>query len=474
MSKKRLPLVTLWVDFAGNFRSFFIFAIFIYLKFFKNWQSLLPILGFVILFLGLTFLPAFLKYRHFYYSLTPTALFIEQGVFNQRKLTIPYNRMQALKKSQWFFMKPFHLVSLTIETAGNTHDEAEVRLSAVPIGLVTEISARKDSPEGAILPEKEHVLSPEKQATYRIALSQIFLFSLTDLSLIFTTVILVFGFSNRLQGTIWKALKEMGSWAQGSFLIALSLFLAGALLFALLSIAKGLYRYYDFTVSRHKQQLRVEQGLFSRSELRIPVKKIQGLEVRQSLLRKLFHLSSVKLLLATGSSESEKESLYLLPIVKEQELHLLLNKLLPEWNFEKRNFQQDNQPYWRYFLRLPALLGLILIPLLQHFFWWGGILAFLVVLYFLGTKIWSAKIQGFSFLSDNLLLVEALDGTTKVRSYVLKNKVQDFSVDTSYWRFKKEIGDFSLSLKTGDSRTHLVLEYFPLRFQKSLKNWLLR
>lgn len=476
MSKKRLPLATLWVDFANNFRNFFILAIFIYLKFFKSWKSPLSLLSYTILFLFLTFLPAVLKYQHFYYSLSDHALFIQQGVFNKRQLTLPYSRIQSLKQSQWFFMKPFHLVSLTIETAGG-NEKAEVYLSAVPTNLVAEITARKDREEAEEFLEKTPITptssSLEKSFLYRISFFQIVIFSLTDLSLLLTTFVLILGFSQHLQEMIWEALKKLGSFAQGSLLIVLCLVFAGILLFIILSIVKGLYRYYDFTIYRNLQQLVIEKGLFSRSELKVPVKKIQGLEVRQSLLRKFFHLSSVKLLLATGSVESEKESLYLLPIVKDEELSSLLSQLLPEWDFKTEHFQQDAHPYWRYFLRFPIFLGLIFIPSMQHFFWWGGSFAFLITLYLLGTKIWSAKIQGFSFLSDSLLLVETLDGTTKVCSYVLKNKVQDLSIDTSYWRFKKGLADFSFILKTGDTSTTLVLEHFPLTFQKKLKDWLL-
>ncbi|WP_054759666.1 PH domain-containing protein [Secundilactobacillus collinoides] len=69
--------------------------------------------------IGLAIVVAILRYWRFTYQITPTDISINKGLIFRKQLQIPYSRIQTLQVKQWFYLKPFHLTAVSIETSGH-------------------------------------------------------------------------------------------------------------------------------------------------------------------------------------------------------------------------------------------------------------------------------------------------------------------------------------------------------------------
>ncbi|WP_372830847.1 PH domain-containing protein, partial [Staphylococcus haemolyticus] len=58
-------------------------------------------------------------------------LTINSGILVKKHTHIPYPKIQTIQHTQWFFLVPFHLEKLQIETAGHDSTSPEAVLPLV-------------------------------------------------------------------------------------------------------------------------------------------------------------------------------------------------------------------------------------------------------------------------------------------------------------------------------------------------------
>lgn len=83
------------------------------------------------------------RYLRFTYRLADSQVVIKSGLFVRKTRHIPYAKIQTLRHQQWFFLKPFNLESLVIETSSKNGKEGEAQLYAVAPAVGAEIEARR-------------------------------------------------------------------------------------------------------------------------------------------------------------------------------------------------------------------------------------------------------------------------------------------------------------------------------------------
>ena len=84
--------------------------------------------------------------------------------------------MQTIKKNQWFYMVPFGLVRLMVETAAHSGKEAEVDLPMVPYALYDELQARRRNE--TLMQPKEKTRQPD----FALSSKDLLIFALTELT----------------------------------------------------------------------------------------------------------------------------------------------------------------------------------------------------------------------------------------------------------------------------------------------------
>ena len=398
-------------------------------------------------------------YHNQYYQLTPDHLVVSSGVINKKETMIPYERIQTIKQEQWFFFKPFGVVRLAIETAGGVSGEAEAVLSAVPKTVLTQIEAH----------QQEQHFAEEYQRLYEVSNGQIVLFSLTNSSIfagIFAIVAIIEqGFLDKWEEKIWDLVAQIFS--SGWFIISL-IIASGFTFFSVIAIIRNFIRYHRFRVTRHKDILTIESGLFERKVQKIPIGKIQGLKIHQALLRKLFGLASVEVLLAGGQEmEEELSELFILPIIQEQQIIPVLDFLLPEWTLTKLDIQYTSRKKMWYFFRIPVL---VLSPLIFISVFFSPLLSLIlgvILLVLVGLAFIMGYFQGY-WIQEKQICFQNYRVFTKIQTIIHSSKVQAFSQKTSKWLYNKKTGHVTLHFKVGAIGSSMSLKFISCSHIESL------
>lgn len=484
MSKReRLHPLALLVILFKSIKSILLVLLLLVLNLGDDSSSSLEIFamtGFVIIFLVI---PALVNYFTYSYQILEDKLIIYKGIFVKKETDIPYERIQTVQRKQWFFLQPFHVIELMIETASGGN-QTEVSMPAVNEEVYERIEAQRNkeryaTAESADSMRDESAGVAEKMAVahtqpkYEISVGQILMLSVTESSIL---PFLLFGF---FQDFSHQLIEKAGTQVEN--LMRQSLFLAVALtIFVLLivfavGIVKNLLRYYKFQVRREDGNLIIEKGLIQRSRLIVPIKRIQSVIVKQEILRRLFSLSGVELVLAAsqGNEENSDKKFYLLPIVKDKELFSILGELIPEWELSQPQYKLADKPHWFYFSRCRfAGTAIFSLALGVFYQWWAGLLlAVFGVLFLIVPAFWSARVQGYQIVSSHLLCTQTVAGLSKVQNFIFKNKIQKFESSTSIWLWKRQISHGKMVLKSGDTADLVALRFLDQSSADRLKDW---
>ena len=472
----------------------------------------------VAIILGLMIGPALIGHFTFKLKVTDERLLVKQGVINRRELDIPYSRIQAVSEKQWFFFAPFNLTQLNVETAAGDSSKAEVELLAIPITLAKLIEQRRQeasnpqqvasnthdsseatrvAPDEATAASSDALLAsaqeqPDSSAqieplpvavepplpvpptpSYQISLKQIALFSLTDLSMLFTFVILFEFLERYLDKVLDQFIAQADQLVKTSAFVLVAFIGIVLVVILICSFIKSFYKYHRFEVFKSAKELTIEQGLLARNRITIPYNKIQGVQIKQSLLRKIFKLSSVKLILATGNSDKDQQSIYLLPIINDGELLAVLQNLMPAWDFGTLTYTQNAHARIWYFIRWRLGFGLVACGVAFYFKPLIGALLAVVVVLLILSGIWESRVQGYQIINERLLSVQTVAIITRTQSFLVRSKVQALECQSSLWLAKKKLGSVALTVKAGDTSFESQLNFVPVSFQTAIRKWYL-
>lgn len=108
--------------------------------------NVLPNVPFVLMIVIVTFLvlaTSIIRFYRFTFQLKQDEIVIKHGIFVRNDDHVPYDRIQNITTDQWFFLKPFGVEKLEIETASHA-EKSEVTLFAVPISLKDQLETLRN------------------------------------------------------------------------------------------------------------------------------------------------------------------------------------------------------------------------------------------------------------------------------------------------------------------------------------------
>ena len=434
-------------------------------KFFYGWLAVIGLTVFCLLL-------AVYHWLFFKYRLGSSQLNVQHGLFVKKQLVIPYSRIQAVQRQSWFFLKPFGIFSLIIETAGS---EAEnVNLLAVKEEVYQQLQqARKKSTDNHFeIEQKQAVVKP----FFEVSTGDILLFSFTDQS-IFIMLFAFLSFYDSLKSWLSKKwlIAQQHQLALAGIVVILFLLLLLLLILVLAAVLKNLIHYYHFQVQRQKNELIVERGFFERTTLTIPLQRIQAIQIKQNFFRSWLKLASVELILAAGRGNQNDDAVsddtfYLLPIIQQSQVWLVLQKLLPEWQLIKPQKKDLKTGSKFLFLRFAASFTVIIAV---AGFWLNLYLGFAAS--FLGFLLvirawWASKNQTAGTIGTELIYLKRVSGFCRETLITQKNKIQCRQIKTTWWLNGRHLGHFVLVIKAGSSSQEAKLRYLSLASCRFLKD----
>lgn len=412
------------------------------------------------------FMISLFKYFSQKYRIGEDKVEIYSGIIKKREKDISYDRIQTVKQRQWFFFKPFGVIEILIETGGSSKGEAEAILPAVPIEIFNQIERFRDG---------EAQLEVEVLPHYKLSSKVLFLYAITDLNIILYILPILF-FVVEIALEIWaEAIDNFASQIayQSWTLVAGTVFSAMFTLIAF-SVAKNFIQYYNFQVTYSRDTLLIEHGLFERKLQSIPIKKIQGIKVYNQVLRSVMKLSSVEIILKGGQETDGEGSLatklYFLPLVKESEVYDLVNGLIPTIHIEptRMTFLTKNKLF--YFWRFPIIIMVPTSIVLWMISPWLSLMTMIILCILLMLNWLDCKYQGYSDDRLALLCIQNYQGFSKVQTYLQKGKIQSYTVRSSYFLARKQLGHAEFWIKNGSNSEKIGLRFMNQKDIDELMN----
>lgn len=212
----------------------------------------------------LSFLGTMIKYYGFTLTVRDKELIIRQGLFEQRQLTIPFNRIQAIQIKEGLIRQPFGYASMILESAGYGDQQGN---STTLYPLIAKKNVREFLQK--VVPEYANLsldVSPPPKAIRR------YLFRM-------------------LLGSLLLIIPAWWFLPYGAY----------SLILLLPALLLGFAQYHDARIGDAGRMLTIQSRVLSKTTAMIQKKRIQRVSVSQNPLQKRLGLLSYMVTVASGS-----------------------------------------------------------------------------------------------------------------------------------------------------------------------------
>lgn len=295
------------------------------LGFTGNWIYIVPAL---LAFLLISLLAAWFQWLRFRFAVSADEVMIESGVFSRQHRTIPFDRIQDVSIEQGLVARALGIAKVGFETGAGGGKENDAHLDAIGLdaaqALRTTIRSHRsdpviappvaaDTPEAAPAAADDRLLFA--MGPRRLLTAGLFNFSLAALAVVgagmqFFDNLLPFDF-NIFNPMDWIDVAEgygLDTWLLAHRWIA-GVGAAISLLF--IGFASGIatmaFANWDFRLTREPRALRRTRGLTTRTDVAVPVKRVQAAIVVTGWFRKRFGWHELRLQSLASDGGKEKE-----------------------------------------------------------------------------------------------------------------------------------------------------------------------
>lgn len=435
----------------------------------------------VLVIAGFNLLISLVSYFRYYFYVTEDQLVIEKGVLRQKKVNVPFDRIQTINFEQNFLHQILHVTSIKIDTAGSVGhelsiDAIDMELAEALRNYVFEnkseeaLSQEETEPDAAGGPapaRRRMVLHLRPEDLLKVGVSQNHLRTLGLVLATFAGLINYIDEPDVMQRLFDKIIAFVPVNVE-NFWNVLLVSLPALLVFSiLLSLFRTVLRFFDLKVWETEKGFQLVSGLFTRKEQAARFTKIQLFRWYTGPLKRIFHLFTVRLFQA-ASSEIQAAQAITIPGCYARDVDAMRNSIFsPEALAPMDSHRIDRRFVWRnglYFGVMPAvawvsgtiyplgpyvLLGLLLIPLV-----FGALY-----------RYW----QRFSFhLNGHALRIRS--GLILTRWEMLElYKVQAVEVQQSIYQRRKDLANVEIFTAAGS----VSLPYLSLAKAQALQDYVL-
>lgn len=281
------------------------------------------------------------------YDWEDKAFHLRKGIFVKHASTIPFSRIQNVTRKTSVFHKIFGLTSITFETSMDgaddairfevvSKDQADVLIQLVKGGnrqgqASAELVGETIEDEASLSEDRD-----ERDVTVHFTSEKKDLIKASFTSLSFLAIIpLIFAALENLEPFL-PDLDEVEGIFQtvtSSYLL-LSLILVLALVVAVaFGVVRTFTRYGNYQISSDAKHIYIKRGMLSESDFSIEKSKIQGLEMVQPVLKRLFGLVEVKIISSAspGGEEDSTSVNSLYPFLPMKKAYELIEELMPDY-----------------------------------------------------------------------------------------------------------------------------------------------
>lgn len=298
-------------------------------------------------------LSVFLHFWFFRYRIEADRIQLHTGVFNRKRLTLYFDRVQQADVAQPFYFRPFGLATLGLESAGSR--QQEVDLPGLTFALARELKDRileqqqaagekRDVPvgEAPTSPDYELHLSWPEVARYGLMFNGLLLLAPVIAPFLNRLAPSAERWMIALEGTaahhlLVQLTRADFAWLLG--LITVVALLAGVAVLFLISALIALLRFWDYHLTRRGDQFQYRAGLGTVKTRGFRLHKLQQVSISQGLVARLLRRYTLTISKADGAvptGDVRDTRRFLVPVLDERGLAALKAELsMPHWHWQR-------------------------------------------------------------------------------------------------------------------------------------------
>ncbi len=440
-------------------------------------------------------LPRFLATK---YQLTESEFILRRGIFRRQKLHINYNNIQTVQRNQWFFMVPFGVESLTVETAAHSGNEPEVKLVAVPFAVGDELERRQHKQSAiAVTPEQsttaqtfaeklqakpQDASTPKTSYHHTLDLPELIAYALTSLGFIPTIIALLGGFQYLQQAPSvakWAdaQVPAITNWAVGKInqldVVGIGLMVLSLMAVSIISsVGVQLVRYWNFTVDFDGDRITTKKGLLQIGTVSASASRIQAVRFKANVIRGLLHKGTAQVVLASAvGKEDDDDDMVLYPMLARNQVWARLHNVVA-WLPSQQPTMQTFATGRFAMIRNAIIVPLIITGVCVYYFHTWGLLALLLVALGIAYGEFAVANRGFA-ISDQILFISSGSTLERTDFAVSRQHIQSVEVKQSLWMVRHDWVHVVVHIRKGNSDEEIELRYVPAQIGDQVYAWYL-
>ncbi|WP_312982654.1 PH domain-containing protein, partial [Leuconostoc falkenbergense] len=440
----------------------------------------LIVLGIFVLFIG----SAWIQWLFFTFEFDNNELSVKQGIFNKKQVHVPFERIQTISRTMPFYYQPFQSVRLQIDTSGQ--GKPEVVFDALSLTQADIIEQKRRSAQNKKTSVEE--IRPKQSISelrYHVTNRDLMLYTVTSLSGL-GGFLALFTLWTQIDDLLPKHLKATFTdfVNHQSMIVLSSLIVIGLFIGIVVGFFRIYNQYFDFKVLHEENHLVISRGLLARKSVQLKFSRIQAVQLRQTLLRRMVKLMSANVLLSASRDEDDKKTV-LIPVVSSQKATTTLQKVLGVDDFDIKQWQPSAIKTAAWYqvrfslLRLATMIvvlsGIVMIWLPKYWDWHNilpGILIALVVVVFLILKnIMTIKDQKIGYC-ESVIYLQRSNGLTKEGYFITRDKIQGLNTHGLYTLAAKKATHLDIIVRDDNGGHTIRLRYVPEQTITVLNKWL--
>lgn len=410
--KRYHPLIILF-DFWSLLKNAFFFA---FLLFVINYGSDAAWVkyGRIIFYLAVVLITFSIIFKWFTrkYLLNDDSFHMYSGLINKSERTIPYSKVHNVQHCITFLHKIFGITSITFETS-MTGADASIKFDVISHQEANRIEMllKSDKTEKVIAQNEMNDLSPANIDTEETASNRIIHFkptrkdilraSFTSLSFLLL-IPLILSISSNVDEII-----DVDGKAEAFFKTIMNSWWIVSLLIVVLIIASIIFgvvqtflKYGKYEISSDQESIYIRRGVLDESTFSIAKNKVQAIEIKQTVMKRLLGLAEVKLISAGSVGESEDNINSLYPFLPVQRAYEMIAEILPSYEVTQRMTSLPKKSLWARLLK-PSWLWIVSTVAVFYFkpsifsveqaWWMISICLFLIIYTYRILDFWNSR-----------------------------------------------------------------------------------
>lgn len=426
----------------------------------------------------LTVFSAFEKWYYTTYWVENNVLHVKQGLFVKKESYLNKERVQTINTSSNVLYQMLGLKKIQIETAGGG-DEAEVSLAGITVEEATELIAMLNESASELKVEKtleevevKEIITEEKQAReYKLTWKEILIASVTSgqFGLLFSLIFFVY---HQVDEYIPKWIENsVKSYVMEHDIYGWILMIAILLVLSwIISTIGYALKHGDFTVNRRNDEVCISQGLLEKKELVLKLHRIQGITIKEGILRQPFGYCAVQVeVIQSKGTGDEKEKVTLHPIIRKDRVQQLLAHLQLPYELNASITSLPKAALRRYLIDSFIFFAMLAIPLTgisiyfeKYYIMWA-LLPLAILIFTLGYATF--KTNGYSVNGEQITLVYRSVG--KYTGLIRRRHVQSMEKTQSYFQRRADLCTYKFSSASSSYK----IEHTRVEDAERMQDW---